>query len=101
MKNYRKNLLLLRSKLAFSNTTGHSWQFSDVELERLLKAQPRTLDELGAIKGFPRDGKRVKAYGKLIIDIFNNSEYIDFDVKQNGTELNVKGIMQPLSSFTR
>lgn len=74
-------LLKLRSKLAFEAKTKHSWSFSDDELKRLVIAKPRTLDALGELKGFPREGKRVKAYGQLIIDIFNGIGCDDIKVE--------------------
>lgn len=79
-------LLKLRSKLAFESKSKHSWSFSDEELKRLVIAKPKTLDALGEIKGFPRTGKRVQAYGQLIIDIFNGIGCDDIKVEVIGED---------------
>lgn len=95
----KEALLTLRGKLAFEAKDGHSWSFSDAELESLLNAQPKTLDELGVIKGFPRKGKRVEAYGKNIIDIFNGVSIDGFSVSKKGDTLDVKTIMKKSTAF--
>lgn len=95
------SLILLRSKLAYSTKSQHSWSFSNDELKSLVKVKPKTLDELGVIKGFPRAGKRVEAYGSLIVDIFNGRNFSDFKVTGNDEKLEVEGIIKPLKSFSK
>lgn len=95
------SLILLRSKLAYSTKGQHSWSFSDDELKSLIKIKPRTLDELGVIKGFPRAGKRVNSYGSLIVDIFNGRNFSDFKVTASDQDLEVEGIIKPLKSFSK
>lgn len=95
----RKLLEELRSKLAFAKKGKHSWSFSDVELESLLKAKPKTLEELGVIKGFPRKGKRVEAYGSSIIDIFNGKGIDSFSVKSKGEDIEVSTVLKKASFF--
>lgn len=95
----KEALLNLRSELAYKVKGNHSWSFGDKELTELLKIKPKTLDELGKIKGFPRDGKRVKAYGNLIVDIFNNKDYSKFDVEVKGDSIKVTGVMKRISVF--
>lgn len=89
--NFREKLLELRSKLAYNEKEKHSFSFSDEELERLLKEQPKSLDDLGKIKGFPRKGKRVSAYGQYIVDIFNNKGN-GFTISGNSDDLKVSTI---------
>lgn len=96
---FKEKLLKLRSNLAYATKNNHSWSFSDEELSRLLKAKPKTLDELGKIKGFPRDGKRVKSYGKSIIDIFNCKDVKDFKVEVKGDKVSVTSEMKKSNAF--
>lgn len=95
---YRDLLLELRSQISYKNSN-HSWSFTDEQLEDLLKVQPKTLDELGTIKGFPRDGKRVKAYGKVIISIFNNVDIDKFKVYSDDDSMIVKIDLKQSSVF--
>lgn len=97
--NHRESLLRLRSNIAFALKTEHSFSFSDEQLENLLIKQPKTLDELGGLKGFPRDGKRVAAFGQQIIDIFNNKAIKDFDVKVSEGKLIINTEFEPLKFF--
>lgn len=97
-----KELLLeLRSKLSFESRTKHSWSFSDTELASLLDARPKTIEELGSIKGFPIKGKRVAAYGEAITEIFNGKSIKGFDVKisDSGDDLTVKSLFKRSSAF--
>lgn len=72
----------LRGRLAYKKQCEPFKIFRDVELKLLLDNQPKTIEELAKIKGFPRDGKRVANYGQSIIDIFcKTDEVVDFDVK--------------------
>lgn len=100
---FREKLLQLRSKLAYETKNKHSWSFSDKELENLLKVKPKDLKTLTTIPGFPKTGKRVASYGKIIVDIFNSKPIHDFKVKMssNGESLDVDEIMKPLSHFSK
>lgn len=99
-KIYQEKLLQLRSKLAYETKGNHSWSFSDKELESLLEAEPRTFTELIQLKGFPADGKRVKAFGQQIIDIFNGEDIKDFDVKVSNDDVIVKTVLKQSSAFS-
>jgi len=58
--------------------------YDDATIERLLKMQPKTLDDLKQIKGFPEKGKRFKGFGDQIIAIFNKTDSIQgFDVDES------------------
>lgn len=58
--------------------------YDDATIERLLKMQPKTLDDLKQIKGFPEKGKRFKGFGDQIIAIFNKTDSIQgFDVNES------------------
>lgn len=82
MPNKEELLRKLRGHLAYSKQVKPYVIFKDEELEKLLKAEPKTLDELGKIKGFPREGKRVTGFGQSIVDIFTKTEQVeDFSVK--------------------
>lgn len=72
----------LRGRLAYCKQVKPYMIFRDVELEELLKVQPKSLEQLATIKGFPIDGKRVQGYGQSIIDIFTRANQIeDFEVQ--------------------
>ena len=67
----------LRGHLAYKSQVEPYKIFRDIELNLLLDKQPKTLEELGEIKGFPVDGKRYKSYGQSIVDIFCSPDAID------------------------
>ena len=95
------DLKSLRSSIAFEMKSNHSWSFSDKELFRLVEAKPKSLEDLGKIKGFPREGKRVKSYGQNIIDIFNGKDIEKFNSTFDGTNLHVETVMKPLCNFKK
>ena len=94
-------LLALRSKLAYATKNSHSWSFGDSEMELLLKNRPKTIEDLGKLKGFPRNGKRVASYGQSIIDVFNGVNVKDFDVKFENENLTVKPIIASCHFFSK
>ena len=96
-----EDLLALRSSIAYEMKTNHSWSFSDEELCRLVKEKPRSIEDLGKIKGFPLEGKRVKSYGRNIIDIFNGKSIEKFNANFDGTDLHVETVMKPLGNFSK
>lgn len=97
----RELLYKLRSKLAYETKNRNSWSFSNEELENLLKVKPKTLEELATVKGFPIDGKRVKAFGKDILDIFKGVPIKEFGIKLEGEVLTVKQELTKSRSFLR
>lgn len=68
----RQKLLELRSKVAKDNGQSTYLVFNDEEMEMLLDARPKTIGDLSKLKGFPKDGKRVEAYGMELVKIFDN-----------------------------
>lgn len=67
----KERLIELRSEVAKENGQSTYLVFNDEELEILLDKRPKTIDELSQIKGFPKDGKRVAAYGQKLVNIFD------------------------------
>lgn len=67
----REKLIELRSQIAKENGQSTYLVFNDEELEILLEKRPKTIDELGQIKGFPKTGKRVSVYGERLVKIFD------------------------------
>lgn len=72
----RELLISLRSALVGSGHTLPFTIYTDETIEDLLTAQPKTIEQLSAVKGFPKDGKRVKGFGEHIIRIFTEPERI-------------------------
>lgn len=72
-KNLSEREMLLELRKAIAKKSGQATYlvYNDVELEMLLKERPKTLEELTALKGFPKTGKRVAAYGNALVRIFN------------------------------
>jgi len=50
--------------------------YRDEEIENLLIAKPKTLEELAKVPGFPAGGARVTKYGNAIVAIFNKPSTI-------------------------
>lgn len=67
----REKLIELRSEVAKENGQSTYLVFNDEEMETILDVRPKTIDELSKIKGFPKDGKRVAAYGQRLVNIFD------------------------------
>ena len=81
MKKTEELLRKLRGHLAYKKQVKPYVIFKDTELEEILKVEPKTLDELATIKGFPRTGARVTKWGQSIVDIFNKTDEVeDFEV---------------------
>lgn len=97
----KAKLLVLRSNLAYATKNSHSWSFGDSEMDLLLKFKPKTIEDLGKLKGFPRNGKRVASYGQSIIDIFNGVDVKGFDVKFENENLTVKPIIASCHFFSQ
>lgn len=91
----RKLLKELRSKLVGVKTTLPYTIYRDADIEALVKAQPKTLDDLGKIKGFPSQGKRYKNYGESILAVFRNPsaiESFEIDETKPVAEIIVKAV---------
>lgn len=73
----RKLLLELRRKLVGKLHTQPFTIYNDSTIEDLLDAQPHTLEELVKVKGFPREGKRIKGFGEAVIMIFKDPTKIE------------------------
>lgn len=77
----RELLKKLRGHLAYAKQCEPFKIFRNVEFEALMEKQPKTIEELSEIKGFPKDGKRVTCWGEAIVKIFAEPEQIkDFEV---------------------
>lgn len=59
MEEKRELLKKLRRHLAYAKQCEPFKIFRNVEFEALMEKQPKTIEELSEIKGFPKDGKRV------------------------------------------
>lgn len=78
MKYKQKQLLLdLRSQLVGAMHVQPFTIYTDDTIEALVEAQPRTIPELEAVKGFPKGGKRVIGFGEAVVAVFNNCNGID------------------------
>ena len=81
----RQLLLDLRSKLVSKMHVQPYIVYDDDTIELLLQKQPKTLDDLKQIKGFPEKGKRFKGFGLSVCAIFNDKEQLDgIDVDDTG-----------------
>lgn len=91
----------LRGHLAFKSGVEPYKIFNDKNLAALLEAKPKTIQALGAVKGFPIDGKRVAAWGQAIIDIFTRADKVeDFEVElDKDGEPVAKTKLKPMSFF--
>lgn len=73
----RKLLIELRSALIGEKNMLPYCIFRDETIDDLIAAQPKTMEELTQVKGFPEKGKRVRGFGEAILEIFNNTDKID------------------------
>lgn len=75
-------LVNLRRKLVGQRHTLPYTIYRDEDIESLLTAQPHTIEDLEKVKGFPKDGLRIKGFGKSILEVFNNTnKVVDIDLK--------------------
>lgn len=96
----RQLLIELRSALISEKNTLPYCIFRDETIDDLIKAQPKTMDELVKVKGFPKDGKRVKGFGEAILEIFNNANKIDhFELKGSAGNFEVGTEMKRINAF--
>lgn len=84
MREKQRQLLLdLRSSLIGEKNTLPYCIYPDATIEALLDAQPKTMEELVNVKGFPKDGKRVKGFGEAILAVFNDTDRVEgFNLKK-------------------
>lgn len=82
----RQLLIELRSKLIAKEKSMPYCIYTDATIEDLLEAQPKTVDELTQVKGFPEKGKRVKGFGEAIVAVFTKTDkVVGFDLKESST----------------
>lgn len=101
MRQKQKQMLLeLRSQLVGKMHVQPFTIYNDVTIEALLDTQPKSLEELTKVKGFPKDGKRIKGFGETIVQIFVDCKSIkSIEVGTEGTELTVGATLNPISAF--
>jgi ribonuclease D len=100
-KEQEELLRKLRGRLAFKKQVEPYVIFNDKGLAEILSVSPKSIEELGALKGFPIDGKRVAGWGQAIIDIFNkpdNIEDFEVDLDAHG-ELQAKSTLKQMKLF--
>lgn len=96
----RKLLIELRSQLVGKMHVQPFTIYSDATIEALLKAKPKTLRELSCVKGFPKDGKRIKGFGEAVIAIFKDPNSIEsIAVKGDSSNISVGVKTKPLEAF--
>ena len=88
MRNKQRELLIqLRSVLIAKENTLPYCIYTDATIEDLLDAQPKSMDALTNVKGFPKEGKRVKGFGEAIIEIFKNPNRVErFELQEGSNE---------------
>ena len=101
MSEQEKLLRKLRGHMAYKKQVEPFRVFRDIELNLLLEKEPKDIESLTQIKGFPANGARVKGYGEAIIAIFNNTSRVkSFSVKLDANgECLVTTILKPLEVF--
>lgn len=83
-KEYRDLLLNLRSKLVGAMHVQPFTIYTDNTVEDLIKAKPKTIEDLEKVKGFPPKGKRVSGFGESVIAIFNGNVKDTTVTSENG-----------------
>lgn len=84
-------LVQLRRKLTGKMHVQPFTIYNNEVIKDLVKAQPHTLEELSKVKGFPKEGKRIRGFGASVLDIFNRIDEIkEVVVEGDGDELSVK-----------
>ena len=97
----RELLQQLRSSLVGAKHTLPFTIYNNNTIEALLKAQPESIAELEAVKGFPKNGKRVKGFGEAIVRIFTETDKLDgFDLYVNKEGLEVKTKVKKSNVFS-
>lgn len=97
--NEKQQLLELRRQVAKKSGQATYLVPNDKEIEMLLKVRPKNIEELTSIKGFPKTGKRVAAYGQAIIDIFTKG-ISSISVTGSGEDLVTRTTLRSSSIFS-
>lgn len=95
----KEQLLELRRQVAKKSGQATYLVPNDKEIEMILKVRPKSMEELTSIKGFPKTGKRVAAYGQAIIDIFTKG-VSSINVTGSGEDLVTKTTLKSSSIFS-
>lgn len=97
MKEKQRELLLqLRSDLVGKMHVQPFTIYTDDVIEALLEAQPKSLEELANVKGFPEGGKRIAGFGGAVIAVFTKCDKID-GIEVSGNRIVTK--LKPLEAF--
>lgn len=96
----RKLLLQLRSSLVGKMHVQPFTIYDDATVERLLQAQPHSLEELASVKGFPKDGKRIKGFGLAVVCIFSSPNKVDsFELSGDEEDVSVRVKAKRMQAF--
>ena len=97
----RKLLEELRSTLVGTLHVQPFTIYTDKNIEDLLVAQPKSLDDLKKVKGFPETGKRFKGFGQSIVDIFTKTDSVtSVAVNTNSSgDLVIKAMVKKMEAF--
>ena len=100
-KNLQHDLLLkLRNRLCAARHVEPFKIFTESNIAAVIEAQPHTLEELGRVKGFPADGRRIKCYVEAILKIMNAPGTInDFRVTGSGDDSKVVTELKCMECF--
>ena len=102
VKNAQRSFLCqLRSKLCGRLHLQPFKIYTDKTVEDLILAQPKSIEELANVKGFPKDGFRIKGFGEAIIYVFNNTDKVaSIDIlESNDGNLEVKTSLKDMGLF--
>lgn len=94
----KEMLLKLRSEVAKKSGQSTYLVPNDKEIEMLLKVRPKNIEELTALKGFPKTGKRVAAYGQAVIDIFTK-KVSKIEISGQGESMSARAGLESTSIF--
>lgn len=96
----RKLLLELRSMLVGAIHQQPYLIYDDNTIEELLKAQPKSIEELSRVKGFPPTGKRIKGFGQAVVNVFTKPEKITgFSVSEGSKSPRLDTKVKELKAF--
>jgi hypothetical protein len=100
MKNIEE-LHRFRGRLAYKYGMEPFYVWPDTVSTVLLEKEPKTLEELKELKGFPPEGKRVSLFGEEIIAFFNGKEEILVDVAEKIADASVEQISGKQTSASK
>lgn len=96
------SLLMLRNSLCGQKHVLPYMIFTEECAKSIVEAQPRTIEELGRVKGFPVNGKRIKNYGEAVLDALWKADRIEcFDVSVNGekNDITISPVIRNMQCF--